>query len=48
MPGNHEIRGTFGDGSAFVLVKTFSGDVVVGKAGAGGKQKAGKKNKNEE
>jgi DUF4097 and DUF4098 domain-containing protein YvlB len=48
MPGNHEIRGTFGDGSAFVIVKTFSGDVVVGKAGAAGKQKPGKKHKNDE
>ena len=48
MPGNHEIRGTFGDGSALVVVRTFSGDVVVGKAGAApkGKDKAGKKEKN--
>jgi len=45
MPGNHEIRGTFGDGSALVVVRTFSGDVVVGKAGTQ-KQKAGKKDKN--
>lgn len=46
MPGNHEIRGTFGDGSALVSVRTFSGDVVVAKAGAGpkGKDKSGKKN----
>jgi DUF4097 and DUF4098 domain-containing protein YvlB len=48
MPGNHEIRGTFGDGSALVVVRTFSGDVVVGKAGAApkGKDKGGKKGKN--
>jgi DUF4097 and DUF4098 domain-containing protein YvlB len=29
----HEIRGTYGDGSALVTVKTFSGGVVVGKGG---------------
>lgn len=34
MPGNHEIRGTFGDGSALVIAKTFSGDVVVERAGS--------------
>jgi DUF4097 and DUF4098 domain-containing protein YvlB len=45
MPGNHEIRGTFGDGSALVVVRTFSGDVVVAKAGTQ-KQKAGNKDKN--
>lgn len=46
LPGNHEIRGTFGDGSALVSVRTFSGDVVVAKASRGpkGKDKAGKKN----
>jgi DUF4097 and DUF4098 domain-containing protein YvlB len=48
MPGNHEIRGTFGDGSALVIVRTFSGDVTVGKAGAEpkGKDKSGKKDRN--
>lgn len=43
MPGNHEIRGTFGDGSALVTVKTFSGDVVVGRAGDKEKDKPGRK-----
>jgi DUF4097 and DUF4098 domain-containing protein YvlB len=46
MPGNHEIRGTFGDGSALVIVKTFSGDVVVERAGTWHKDKAGKKHEN--
>jgi DUF4097 and DUF4098 domain-containing protein YvlB len=31
----HEIRGTYGDGSALVTVKTFSGDVTVGKTAGG-------------
>jgi DUF4097 and DUF4098 domain-containing protein YvlB len=30
----HEIRGTYGDGSALVTVRTFSGGVTVGKKGA--------------
>ena len=32
MPKNHDVRGTFGDGSALLVVKTFSGDVTVGRA----------------
>jgi DUF4097 and DUF4098 domain-containing protein YvlB len=44
LPGNHDVRGTFGDGSALIVVKTFSGTVVVGRAGAGkDKQKPGHK-----
>jgi hypothetical protein len=34
MPKNHDVRGTYGDGSALLIVKTFSGDVTVGRAGA--------------
>jgi DUF4097 and DUF4098 domain-containing protein YvlB len=34
MPKNHDIRGTYGDGSALLIVKTFSGDVTVGRAEA--------------
>jgi DUF4097 and DUF4098 domain-containing protein YvlB len=37
MPGNHEVRATIGDGSALVIVKTFSGDLLV--TGAAGKGK---------
>ncbi len=33
----HEIRGTYGDGSALVTVKTFSGGVTVGKRGTAGR-----------
>jgi DUF4097 and DUF4098 domain-containing protein YvlB len=29
LPGNHEVRATIGDGSALLVVKTFSGDLVV-------------------
>jgi hypothetical protein len=36
-----DIHGTFGDGSALVIVKTFSGSVVVGRADE--RKKAGKK-----
>ena len=44
MPKNHEVRGTFGDGSALLIVKTFSGDVTVGRAEADkGKDKKDKK-----
>ena len=32
MPKNHDVRGTYGDGSALLVVKTFSGDVTVGRA----------------
>jgi len=32
VPKNHDVRGTFGDGSALLIVKTFSGDVIVGRA----------------
>jgi DUF4097 and DUF4098 domain-containing protein YvlB len=32
LPHNREVRGTFGDGSALLVVKTFSGDVRVKKA----------------
>jgi hypothetical protein len=40
MPKNHDVRGTFGDGSALLIVKTFSGDVTVGRAeGDRGKEK---------
>lgn len=45
MPGNREVRGKFGDGSAFVVVRTFSGDVVIGRAGGEAPEKAGKKPK---
>jgi DUF4097 and DUF4098 domain-containing protein YvlB len=31
LPKNREVRGTYGDGSAVLIVKTFSGSVVVGK-----------------
>ena len=31
-PQRRDLRGTFGDGSALVIVKTFSGSVVVGRA----------------
>jgi Toastrack DUF4097 len=34
MPRNQEFRGTFGDGSALIVVRTFSGSVVVGRADA--------------
>jgi DUF4097 and DUF4098 domain-containing protein YvlB len=33
-PEKRAVRGTFGDGSALVIVKTFSGSVIVGKAEA--------------
>jgi Toastrack DUF4097 len=47
VPGNQNLRGTFGDGSALVVVRTFSGSVVVSRAEPG-KEKAGKKDKKEE
>jgi DUF4097 and DUF4098 domain-containing protein YvlB len=31
LPKNREVRGTYGDGSAVLIVKTFSGSVVVSK-----------------
>jgi DUF4097 and DUF4098 domain-containing protein YvlB len=34
VPKNHDVRGTYGDGSALLIVKTFSGDVTVGRAEA--------------
>jgi DUF4097 and DUF4098 domain-containing protein YvlB len=43
VPRSQDIRGTFGDGGALLLVKTFSGDVSVGRAGPPkppGKEKA--------
>ncbi len=44
MPGNREVRGRFGDGSALIVVKTFSGDVVIGRAEIGSrKEKLDKK-----
>jgi hypothetical protein len=39
MPKNRELRGTVGDGSALLIVKTFSGDLMVMKGGAGPKRK---------
>jgi DUF4097 and DUF4098 domain-containing protein YvlB len=30
-PGNRSIRGTFGDGSAALTIRTFSGDIVISK-----------------
>ena len=33
-PRNPDVRGTYGDVSALLFVKTFSGDVTVGRAGA--------------
>jgi DUF4097 and DUF4098 domain-containing protein YvlB len=45
MPGNHEIRGTFGDGSALVVVKTFSGDIIIGRAGGDKRKDNDKPNK---
>ena len=42
LPPPHERRdvsGTFGDGSALVMVKTFSGSVSVGRGGDGGRGK---------
>ena len=35
VPHSQDVRGTFGDGGALLLVKTFSGDVYVGRAEAG-------------
>ena len=32
VPHSQDIRGTFGDGGALLLVKTFSGDVSVSRA----------------
>jgi hypothetical protein len=29
--GNHSMRATFGDGSATVVVRTFSGDIIISK-----------------
>jgi DUF4097 and DUF4098 domain-containing protein YvlB len=43
LPGNHEVRATIGDGSALLVVKTFSGDLVV--TGPAGKTKDKKKDK---
>ena len=37
MPKNHDVRGTSGDGSALLIVKTFS-DVTVGRRGSRQKQ----------
>jgi DUF4097 and DUF4098 domain-containing protein YvlB len=34
MPRRSELRGTFGDGSALVIVQTFSGDLVLGGPGS--------------
>jgi DUF4097 and DUF4098 domain-containing protein YvlB len=42
VPHSQDVRGTFGDGGALLLVKTFSGDVYVGRA-EGGKPVAKKK-----
>jgi DUF4097 and DUF4098 domain-containing protein YvlB len=38
-PGKRELRGTYGDGSALLLVKTFSGSVTVAKGAEGKKPK---------
>lgn len=47
MPKNQDVRGTYGDGSALLIVKTFSGDVTVGRAEADkGKDKDKKKHDN--
>lgn len=35
VPHSQDMRGTFGDGGALLLVKTFSGDVSVGRAEGG-------------
>ena len=35
VPHSQDIRGTFGDGGALLLVKTFSGDVNLARAGTG-------------
>src|SRR4029453_1165063 len=35
VPHSQDVRGTFGDGGALLLVKTFSGDVYVGRAEGG-------------
>jgi Toastrack DUF4097 len=48
VPGNHEIRGTFGDGSALVVAKTFSGDIIVGRAGSETRKDPDKPNKKKE
>lgn len=40
VPERRDVRGTFGDGSALLLVKTFSGSVTVGSADAGSPSKA--------
>jgi len=49
-PRRQELRGTFGDGSALVVVQTFSGDVLVtsgaAEKGAGQKDKEKDKDKN--
>jgi DUF4097 and DUF4098 domain-containing protein YvlB len=42
-PERRDLRGTFGDGSALIIVKTFSGSVIVGKAEAHPKPKPDKK-----
>jgi DUF4097 and DUF4098 domain-containing protein YvlB len=49
VPERRDVRGTFGDGSALLLVKTFSGSVTVGSADAESpsKPKAGKTRKKE-
>jgi hypothetical protein len=39
VPQRRDVRGTFGDGSALLLVKTFSGSVIVGSADASGPPK---------
>jgi DUF4097 and DUF4098 domain-containing protein YvlB len=42
VPQKHELRGTFGDGSALLVVRTFSGSVVVGRRDDGAKPPAEK------
>jgi DUF4097 and DUF4098 domain-containing protein YvlB len=43
VPHSQDIRGTFGDGGALLLVKTFSGDVSLSKGDARGSLPAPKK-----
>jgi hypothetical protein len=45
-PRRQELRGTYGDGSAVVVVQTFSGDLVV--TGAAVEKAAGQKDKNKD
>jgi DUF4097 and DUF4098 domain-containing protein YvlB len=44
-PHHQELRGTFGDGSAVVVIKTFSGDLLVTGAGGAAKDKVKGKGK---